>query len=95
MKNKKNIILGTLAVTLGIFSIASYVYKSGEKKKLQKAAAEHQQSFVRSYSPTMGPDDAPVTLVEFLDPECESCRAFYPFVKNLMKKYEGKIKLVQ
>ncbi|MBH49104.1 MAG: disulfide bond formation protein DsbA [Halobacteriovorax sp.] len=48
----------------------------------------------RDYSPTLGPDDAKVTLVEFLDPECESCRAFYPFVKELMAKYPNDIRLV-
>ena len=42
----------------------------------------------------MGPDDAKVVLVEFLDPECEACRAFHPFVKQLMADYSGKIKLV-
>src|SRR5690606_2620613 len=33
-------------------------------------------------------------LVEFLDPECESCRAFHPLVKMLMSEFEGKIQLV-
>ncbi|POB14770.1 disulfide bond formation protein DsbA [Halobacteriovorax sp. DA5] len=42
----------------------------------------------------MGPDNAKVVLVEFLDPECESCRAFSPYVKEIMNKYEGKVKLV-
>ena len=45
-------------------------------------------------SPTLGPSDAPVTLVEFLDPECESCRAAYPIVKTMLTDYEGQIRLV-
>lgn len=45
-------------------------------------------------SPTLGPADAPVILVEFLDPECEACRAAYPIVKDLMADYEGQIRLV-
>ena len=49
---------------------------------------------VREDSPTLGSADAPVTLVEFLDPECESCRAFYPIVKEVMAEYEGQIRLV-
>ncbi|MEN3365112.1 MAG: hypothetical protein V7606_2386 [Burkholderiales bacterium] len=28
-------------------------------------------------------------IVEFLDPACESCRAFYPFVKELMAAHPG------
>ena len=42
----------------------------------------------------MGPADAMVTIVEFLDPECESCRAMAPIVKKLMKDYEGRVRLV-
>lgn len=45
-------------------------------------------------SPVLGPQDAPVTIVEFLDPECEACSAMYPIVKKLMKEFDGKIKLV-
>lgn len=45
-------------------------------------------------SPTLGPADAPVTLVEFLDPECEACRAAYPIVKQLLADYEGELRLV-
>lgn len=49
---------------------------------------------VRDDSPTLGPVDAPVTLVEFLDPECEACRAFFPIVKQLMTEYDGQVRLV-
>jgi hypothetical protein len=45
---------------------------------------------VRPDSPTLGSADAPVTLVEFYDPECESCRAFHPTVKKILKDYDGK-----
>lgn len=49
---------------------------------------------IKADSPTLGPADAPVTLVEFLDPECESCRAAFPFVKQLLQQYEGRLRLV-
>lgn len=49
---------------------------------------------VREDSPTLGPTDAPVTLVEFLDPECEACRAFYPIVKQVLADYDGQVRLV-
>jgi protein-disulfide isomerase len=49
---------------------------------------------VRFHSPTFGPASAPVTIVEFFDPACETCRAFYPMVKNLMKQYPNDVRLV-
>ena len=51
-------------------------------------------SLVREDSPSLGPADAKVTLVEFYDPECESCAAFAPVVKKILKDYDGKIRLV-
>lgn len=53
-----------------------------------------QETLVRADSPTLGAADAPVTLVEFLDPECESCAAFSPVVKKILRDYEGKVRLV-
>jgi len=41
-----------------------------------------------------GNKNAKVTIVEFFDPACESCRAFYPLVKQQIKQYKGKVKLV-
>ena len=52
------------------------------------------ETLVRPDSPTLGPADAKVTLVEFLDPECESCAAFSPVVKKIMQDHNGKIRLV-
>jgi protein-disulfide isomerase len=39
-------------------------------------------------------DDGNVTLVEFLDFECESCLAAYPFVEQLRDEYDGRVTFV-
>ena len=39
-------------------------------------------------------DDGKVTLVEFLDFECESCAAAYPFVEGLRETYAGRVTFV-
>ena len=41
----------------------------------------------------LGDERAAVTVVEFFDPECESCRVFHPMTKMLLQEFEGKIKL--
>ncbi|WP_116453447.1 DsbA family protein [Blastococcus litoris] len=38
--------------------------------------------------------DGKVTLVEFLDFECESCLAAYPFVEQLREDYDGRVTFV-
>lgn len=60
----------------------------------QGAVTPQQDGLIRDDSPILGPADAPVTLVEFLDPECESCRAAYPLIKELLAEYPDDLRLV-
>lgn len=41
-----------------------------------------------------GDKDAPVTLIEYLDFECESCGAYYPIIKELEKEFGAKLRVV-
>jgi protein-disulfide isomerase len=60
----------------------------------QAAAPSASGQLVRPYSPTLGPADARVTIVEFLDPECESCAAMHPIMKQVLKEFDGRVRLV-
>jgi protein-disulfide isomerase len=60
----------------------------------QNAAAPNAQLLVRPHSPIQGPESAPVTVVEFLDPECESCRAMHPIVRKLAAEYGERVRWV-
>jgi protein-disulfide isomerase len=42
----------------------------------------------------VGPQAAPVTIVEFFDPACEACRAMYPYVKQILAEYPTQVRLV-
>lgn len=44
---------------------------------------------------TEGPADAPVVLIEYLDMECEACRAYYPLVKQLEEEYPDDLLVVK
>lgn len=57
-------------------------------------SAELQSRLVRAHSPVLGPANAPVTIVEFLDPACEACRAFAPVVKQAMFLYPDQVRVV-
>ncbi|SHI56014.1 Thioredoxin [Nocardiopsis flavescens] len=39
-------------------------------------------------------EDAPVTVVEFLDFECEACRAQFPVIERVRQEYDGRIDVV-
>lgn len=57
-------------------------------------AARQTSPLVRPHSPVIGRPDAPVTIVEFFDPACEACRAFYPIVKQIMAAHPNDVRLV-
>lgn len=95
-------ILGAIAllVIIGAVVGASYYRNSvqnvrvtGNSNSGGKPSVD-PETLVRSDSPTLGAADAPVTIVEFLDPECESCATFSPVVKKILAQYDGKVRLV-
>jgi protein-disulfide isomerase len=49
---------------------------------------------VAAVGPATGPENAPITIVEFSDYECPYCVKAEPTVKELLAKYPNKIKLV-
>jgi len=85
--------LGVIAVALiGIFIVAAKIYRQGQTTA--DPAPAGSALLVRPHSPTLGPEQAAVTIVEFFDPECESCRAMYPIVKQVMAEFDGRVRLV-
>jgi len=91
----KYVLVGLSCVLLILgFIVATSYYKEQQIEKYGFMAEQNAELFVRDHSPTLGSDDAKVYLVEFMDPACETCAAFAPFVKKIMDANPGKIKLV-
>ncbi len=89
----------TIVITAGIFILLAFVlgiyaYKSQQADKVVQATRQSSSALVRFHSPTYGAADAKVELVEFFDPACESCRKFYPLVKEIIDSSGGKVRLV-
>jgi protein-disulfide isomerase len=64
--------------------------EAGFKMMLQPPRAE----VATEGFPTLGPKDAPVTIVEFTDFQCPFCKRAEPTVKELREKYGDKVRLV-
>jgi protein-disulfide isomerase len=50
---------------------------------------------VKSDDNKKGPDGASVILIEYLDFECEACRAFVPLVKELENEFPDELQVVK
>ena len=90
MKRKTLFITATVAL-IAAFVIGTFVYQTQRADAAQALARE--ALLVRTHAPTSGPAEAKVHIVEFLDPACETCRSFYPFVKRMMAANPGKIRV--
>ncbi len=101
--NKRLAILTIILVLAAAFAGGAYFYRQNESRLVSavsqenavKIAANAQDNpLVRPHSPVMGREDAPVTIVEFFDPSCESCRAAFPFVHAILEEYPDDVRLV-
>lgn len=93
MKNKLLVIL-SIAILALLFIGGKMFYTKQEQQNLDALASSNSSVFVREHSPQFGENKNNVVLVEFLDPMCEACAAFYPNVKKLFHEYENEITLV-
>lgn len=53
-----------------------------------------QSKLIKEDSYKISTDSAKVTIVEFLDYECEACGAAYPIVEKVLEEYKGKVNFV-
>ncbi len=92
--SKKVLVFVTGIALIAAFAAGTYFYQKQQTEKMQFAANQNFEMFVRPHSPIYGDQTAKVYVVEFLDPECEACRMMNPYVKELMEIYKGKIQLI-
>ena len=92
---KKGVLFIIAALSLIImFALASKYHKGQQASEIESVAQSNSAVFARDYSQTLGSADAKVVITEFMDPGCETCSAFAPFIKKLLDALPGKIKLV-
>lgn len=88
---RRTLVAGSALLIAAAFGVGAYVYTNNTPSV---AVVSDTTGLERFHSPVIGPNNAPVTIVEFFDPSCEACRAFYPYVKEILAKYPGKVRVV-
>jgi protein-disulfide isomerase len=90
MKKNYIVMIAAALMTL-VFVAGGYLYKSQQFQTQAELAKQNHEALIKPYSPRSGNPDAKVTIVEFMDPACETCRAFYPLVKKLIVEHKGRV----
>lgn len=86
MTNRILLVAAALGLLLTVAGGLFYISATG------KPAAD-AGVLVRPHSPSFGDSGARVHIVEFFDPACDTCRSFYPFVKQMIAANPGRIRL--
>jgi protein-disulfide isomerase len=92
--NRKVLFFAAVSVLMLVFAAGTMLYQNRQNDAAAKLAERNRASLMRMHSPSIGRADAPVVIVEFLDPACGTCRAFYAPVKEMMKASGDRIRLV-
>ena len=92
--NRRSIILSVLVLGLAGFALAAwFATRAGPVAETAAVPPAQAEALLRPHSPILGPEEAPVTIVEFFDPACEACRAFYPVVKDIMAEHGDAVRV--
>lgn len=90
-----------IALAVAVFAVTAFFskpQKSDPPPAPPEASSLEQATdpslLMRPHSPVKGSLSAKVTIVEFLDPECEACAAMHPIMKRLMAEFGDQIKVV-
>lgn len=90
---RRGFLIGLAAVLLVVVSMATLMYRSSSTGSSDAAATARTAALTSAHSPTLGPANAKVHIVEFLDPACETCAQFFPMVKQWLAENPGKTRL--
>ena len=93
MQNKKLVGI-SLFVLVALFVGLAYFYKNNENTKEASLVSSSAASLIRDHAMSFGDNKKNISVVEFLDPECESCAIFHPIIRKVYKEHYSDIKLV-
>lgn len=93
MKTEVKIIIGVAVIVVGIGGLLLSMDKSKDETVSESKPAD-ASLLVRDDSYKIKGDTDKVTIVEFLDFECEACGAAHPITKRVLDEYKGKINFV-
>ena len=97
MKKKlstRNRILINVAVVLAVVVAVVIIFFATRTPSSPAASGDYPQTVRENSHRLSTAEDGKVTLVEFLDFECEACGAAYPAIEQLREEYAGRVTFV-
>jgi protein-disulfide isomerase len=88
------LIVAAIVIMIIIALSSTLIIKGEDDRVAQETQDDARVAALESdHAPSLGPADAPVHIVEFLDPACGTCALFYPMVKQWLKEEPDLLRL--
>lgn len=91
-------IIGAIVLAIAVIAVAVFVLARPKPAPTTTGRvlpqASRADTLVRADSYQRGDADAPVTVVEFIDFQCEACAFMHPIIQQILDAYVGKVRLV-
>ncbi len=91
---KQLFVIGGIVIAVLALGALLFKMEPGTEQNSSAPSVADPGKLVRDDSYSLGNKESKVTLVEFLDFQCEACRAAYPVVKRLLAEYGDRIYFV-
>lgn len=82
------IAVGLIIIALVAWAVIDRSSSGGGKGERIAVAAVSESDWQQ------GPQDAPLTLIEYSDFQCPACGSYFPIVKQLLEEFDGKLRVV-
>jgi protein-disulfide isomerase len=89
-----NLRLEVVAISIGFIVCSSMIAieSSFARAEPLPTLQQRQSLLIRKDSHSIGPDDAPISIVEFGDFQCPACRKEEPVIQDLLAHYGNKVR---
>lgn len=91
---RRNVVLVAGFLAVAVFILGAVFYTKPAPDLGGSVDMQGENALYRSHSPILGPVSAKVTVTEFFDPLCETCREFYPVVEEIISDHQGNVRVV-
>ncbi|MDH3469453.1 MAG: thioredoxin domain-containing protein [Gammaproteobacteria bacterium] len=92
--NRKILFISAAGLLISALVVAIVVFQDQKTSQQTASVSQNMSLLERKGAPIKGPTNAKVTIVEFFDPACGTCRDFHPLTKQLIDRYPGKVRVM-
>lgn len=94
-RQKERIVIRIILAIVFLIALVLLLPKfSGQPTVTNDAPIVKEPQLIRPYSPTLGPSNAKVTVVEFLDPESPGSAIAHSALKVILNEFGSEVKIV-